>query len=87
MATGLLLVAALHVGLAADGLAVRNFRCFQRHVHSVTFLKPADDDLDVLLPATAKQELLGLWIAIKAQRLVLFQNAVDCIAHPVLIWP
>src|SRR5438105_7784499 len=61
---GLFLVAALHVGLPADGFAIRNLGGFQRYIHPVTLLKPTDNDLDVLLPAAAQQKFLGLRIAV-----------------------
>ena len=49
MAAGLLLVASLDVGGAADGLAVGDLGSFEGHVHAVTLLQPADHDFDVLL--------------------------------------
>ena len=91
VAAGLLLVPALHVGLAANGFAIRNLGRVQFHVHAVALLQAADDDFDVLLPAAGEQKFLGLRIAIEAQRLVLFQNLVDRVAHAVFVvaasWP
>ena len=75
VAAGLLLVAALHVGLAADGFAIRNLGRVQLDIHAVALLQAADDHFDVLLPAAGQQELLGLRVAIKAQRRVLFEDA------------
>jgi hypothetical protein len=39
----------------------------------------------VLLPAAGQQEFLGLRIAIEAQRLILFQNLVDRVAHAIFV--
>ena len=69
VAAGLLLVAALHVGLSANGFAIRNFRRVQLDVDAVALLQAADDDLDMLLAAAGEQKFLGLRIAIEAQRL------------------
>ena len=85
VAAGLLLVAALHVGLAANGFAIGNLRRVQLHVHAVALLQAADDDFHVLLPRAGQQELLGLRIAIEAQRLILFQNLVHRVAHAVFV--
>jgi len=60
MSAGLLLVPALDVGFAADSFAIRDFRRFERNVYAVAPFQPADDDLDMLLPATAEQKFLGL---------------------------
>src|SRR6185503_11752218 len=83
----LLLVPALDVGFAADGLAIRNLGSLQRHIHAVTFFKPADDYLDMLLAAAAQQKLFGLRIAIEPQRLIFLQNAMDGMAHAVFVRP
>ena len=85
VAAGLLLVAALHVGLAANGFAIRNLGRVQLDVHAVALLQAADDDLDVLLPAAGEQKLLGLRIAIEAQRLIFFQDLVDRVAHAIFV--
>ena len=85
VAAGLLLVAALDVGPAANGFAVGNLRRFQGDIHAVALLQAADDDFHVLLAAAGEQELPGLRIAVEAQRLVFFQNAVDGVAHAVFV--
>ena len=85
VAAGLFLVAALHVGPAANGFAIGNFGRMQLDVHAVAFLQAADDDFDVLLPAAGEQKFLGLRIAIEAQGLVFFENLVDGVAHAVFI--
>ena len=54
-------------------------------VHAVALLQPADHDFDVLLPGAGQQEFAGLRIAIEAQGLVLFQDAVDGVAHAVFV--
>ena len=58
---------------------------FSVDVHAVALLQPADDDFDVLLAAAGQQELLGLRVAVEAQRLVLFENPVDGVAHAVFV--
>ena len=85
VAAGLLLVAALHVGLAANGFAIRNLRRVQLHIHAVALLQAADDHFHVLLPAAGQQKLLGLRIAIEAQRLIFFQNPLDRVAHAIFV--
>ena len=85
MAAGLLLVAALHVGGTADGLAIGNFRSFESDIDAVAPLQPADDDFDVLLAGAGQQEFAGLRIAVETKRLVLFQDAVDGVAHAVFV--
>ena len=85
VAAGLLLVAALDVGPAADRLAIGNLRRLQGDIHAVALLQAADDDFDVLLPAAGQQELAGLRVAVEAQGLVLFQDAVDGVAHAVFV--
>ena len=82
---GLLLVAALDVGLAANGLAVGDLGSLQRHLHAVALLHAADHNLDVLLAGAGQQELARLRVAVEAQRLVFFQNAVHGVAHAVLV--
>ena len=62
-----------------------NLRRVQRHVDAVALLQPADDDFDVLLPGAGQQEFFRLRIAIEAQRLILFENLVDRVAHPVFV--
>ena len=85
VAAGLLLVAALHVGPAANGFAIRNFRRVQLDVHAVALLQTADDHFDVLLAAAGQQKFLGLRIAIEAQRLIFFENPLDGVAQAIFI--
>ena len=85
VAAGLLLVPALYLGLATNGFAIRNFRRVQLHVHAVALLQTADDDFDVLLSAAGEQKFLGLRIAIEAQRLIFFENALDGVAEAIFI--
>ena len=82
---GLLLVAALDVGPAANGFAVGNLRRFQGDIHAVALLQAADHDFDMLLAAAGQQELAGLRVAVEAQGLVFFQDAVDGVAHAVFV--
>src|SRR5271154_5484033 len=85
VAAGLLLVAALDVGSAADGFAIRNFGSVQFHVDAVALLQAADDDFHVLLAAARQQEFLGLGIAVEAQGFVFFENFLDGVAHAVFV--
>ena len=85
VAAGLLLVAALDVGVSADGLAVRNLGRLQGDVHAVALLQAADHDFHMLLSGAGEQELARLRIAVEAQRLVFFQDAVDGVAHAVFV--
>ncbi len=85
MAAGLFLVASLDLGSAANGFAIRNLRRVQFDIHAVALLQAADDHFDVLLAAAGEQEFLGLRIAIEAQRLIFFQDALDGVAQAVFI--
>ena len=82
---GLFLVAALHFGSAANGFAIRNFRSVQLDVDAVALLQAAHDHFDVLLAAAGEQEFLGLRIAIEAEGLILFENALDGVAEAIFI--
>ena len=77
VAAGLLLVAALHVGLAADGLAVRDLGRLQVDLGVIALLELRDDDFNVLLPGAGDQEFLGLRIAEEAQHGIFFHELVD----------
>ena len=74
---GLLLVAALRVGFAADGFAIGNLGRFQRDFSVVALLEAADDGLNVRLAGAGNQELVGLRIAEEANEQVLFHELVN----------
>ena len=54
-------------------------------IDAVALLQPADHNFHVLLAGAGQQELAGLRIAVEAQRLVLFEDAVDGVAHAVFV--
>ena len=60
VAAALLLVASLHVGLAANGLAIRHLGRLQVDFGVIAVLQLRDDDFDVLLAGARDQEFLGL---------------------------
>src|SRR6185369_16220657 len=60
MTAGLLLVASLNVGPAANGFAIGDLRRFEGDVHAVAFFQAADDNFHVLLSAAGEKELAGL---------------------------
>ena len=63
MATGLFLVFALDVGLAADGFAIFHDGRFQIRFHPEFAFHPFHDDLDVLVAHAADQGFLGHGVA------------------------
>ena len=85
MAAGLLLVASLHVGLAANGLAIGNLGRFQHDFGVVALLHLRDDDFNVLLAGARDQEFLGLRVAEEAQHGVFFHELVDAGAELVFV--
>ncbi len=85
VAAGLLLVTALHIGRAADGFAIRNLGRFQRDIHAIALLQPADRDFDMLLAGAGDQKLLGLRVAVEAQGEILFEQFVEGVAHAVFV--
>ena len=85
VSAGLLLVAALDVGGAADGFAVGHLGGLEDDLGVVAALELADDDLDVLLAGAGDEEVLGLRIAEEAQHGVLFHELVDADAEFVFV--
>ena len=85
MSAGLLLVPALHVGGAADGLAVGDLGRLEGDIHAVPSLQTADGDFDMLLSGSRHQKLLGLRIAVEAQREVLFEEFMERVTHAVFV--
>src|ERR1700678_1780923 len=80
VAAGLFFVTALHFRPATNGFAIGNFRRVQFHVDTVALLQAAYDHFDMLLAAAREQEFFSLRIAIEAQRLIFFENALDGVA-------
>ena len=68
----LLLVATLHVGLAANGLAIRHLWRLQDDLGVVAVLQLRNHDFDVLLAGSRDEEFLGLRIAEEAQHHIFF---------------
>src|SRR5204862_765860 len=85
MATGLLLVTALHVGFAADRLPIRNLGRFEHDFSVVTLLELCHHNFDVLLACARNEKLLGLRIAIEAQHGVFFNQFMNAIGELVSI--
>ena len=85
VAAALLLVASLHVGAPANGLAIRNLRRLQVHLGVVAVLQLGDDDFDVLLAGAGDQEFLRLRIAEEAQHGVFFHQLVNAVAQLVFV--
>ncbi len=85
MPAGLFLVLALGIGLAADRLAIRYFGRLERQVNVVALVQLGDHHLDVLLSRASQQKFLGLRVARKMQRGVLFKNTMYGGADAVLV--
>jgi len=62
-----------------EWFAIWNLGRLEGDIHAVTLLEPADHDLDVLLAGAGQQELASLRVAVEAQRLVLFEDAVTAL--------
>ena len=73
----LLFVAALGLGLGADGFAVRNLGRFEGDFGVVALFEAADDGLDVRLAGAGDEEFVGLRIAEEADEQVFFHELVD----------
>ncbi len=85
VSAGLLFVAALNLGGAADGFAIGDLGRFEDDLGVVAALEFADHDFDVLLAGSGDEEVLGLGIAEEAQHGVLFHELVDADAEFVLV--
>ncbi len=79
------LVFAFRVGLGANRFAVGNFRRMNHQFHVIPLAQLRHHDFDVLLPGAAEQKFLGLRIAPKAQRQILFQDSVNRDADAVFV--
>ena len=66
VAAGLLLVASLRLGLAADGFAIGNLGRLEGDLGVVALFEAADDGLDVRLACAGDEELVGLRVAEEA---------------------
>jgi hypothetical protein len=66
VAAGLLFVAAVGLGLAANGFEVGNLGRLERDFSVVALFEAADDGLDVRLAGAGDEELVGLRIAVRS---------------------
>ena len=85
VAAGLLLVAALGLGLGADGFAIGHLGRLEGDFGVVALFEAADDGLDVRLAGAGDEELVGLRIAEEADEQVLFHELVDGGGELVLV--
>src|ERR1700722_15019962 len=77
MAASLLLVASLHIGFAANRLAIWNFRRLQDDFSGVAFPHLRNYDFNMLLTRACDEELLCLGIAEKAEHRIFFHELVQ----------
>ncbi len=82
---GLLFVAAVRFGLAADGFEVGNLGRLERDFSVVALFEAADDGLDVRLACAGDEKFVGLRIAEEADEQVLFHELVDGGSELVLV--
>ena len=80
-------MAPLHVGVAANGLAIGHLRGFQVDLGVVAVLHLRDRDFDVLLARAGDQKLLRLRIAEEAQHGVFFHQLGQVHAQLVFVRP
>ena len=66
VAAGLLFVAAVGLGLGADGFAIGNLGRLERDLGVVALFEAADDGLDVRLAGAGDEELVGLRVAVRS---------------------
>src|SRR5260370_1131357 len=85
VAAGLLFVASLDVGLAANGFAIRHLGRFQDYFGVVPLLHLRDYDFDVLLSRARDQEFFRLRVAEEAQHGIFFHQLVEADAELVLV--
>src|SRR5262249_1670982 len=84
-AAGLLLVAAVCLGLAPDRLAVREARRLEVDLHAVALLHALDDHLDVDLRQAGDDLLPGLVVAVEVDRRVFLLEAAQRLADLLLV--
>ena len=77
VAAGLLLVAAVGLGLLRDRLAVGDLRRMEDDLDAVALLQARHRDLDVELRRPGEVELLGLLVALEVERGVLLDQLVE----------
>ena len=77
VAAGLLFVAAVGLGLGANGFEVGNLGRLKRDLSVIALFEAADDGLDVRLACAGDEELVGLRIAVEANEQVFFHELVD----------
>src|SRR5436305_5848025 len=76
VAAGLLLVAPLDVGFAADGFAIGNLGSFEVDLSVVALFEFGNYDFDVLLTGSGDEEFFGLRVAEETQHGVFFHEFV-----------
>ena len=84
-AAGLLLVAAVRLGRAADRLLVGHPRRLERHLGAEPLLEALDDHLDVDLREPGDDLLAGLRVAVQVDRRILLLQAPQRGEHLVLV--
>src|SRR5204862_5082647 len=82
---GLLLVPAVRLGRGGDRFAIRDPRQLQRDLDAEPAFQLGDRHLDVRLPLTGEQQLLGLRIAGVADARVLLLEAMERRADLLLV--
>ena len=85
VATGLFLVLAFGVGLAANGFAIRHLGRLQREIDVVALVELGHHDFNVLLARSCKQKFFRLRIAGETQRGIFFQDFMDGYADFVFV--
>ena len=82
---GLLLVAAVARGAAADRLLVGHARRLQRHLDAEALAQAVDDHFDVHLREAGHDLLAGLRVAVQVDRRVLLLQAAQRGQHLLLV--
>ena len=85
VASGLLFVASLDVGFAANRFAIRNLGRFQHDFGVIALLHLRNYDFDVLLSGACDQKFFGLRIAEEAQHGIFFHQLVQPNAELVFV--
>src|SRR5260370_24322191 len=66
VSAALLFVTTLNIGLAANGLTIRNLRRFEVYFRVIALLQLGDDNFNMLLAGSGNKKLLGLRVAEEA---------------------
>ncbi len=85
VAAGLFFVPPLHVGFAANRLAIRHFRSLQNHFGVVALFQLRHHHFNVLLSRACNQKFLSLRIAEESQHGIFFHQLVDSRTQLVFI--